>query len=282
MTGEPVLDVRDLVVNYGTRAAPRPNAVDRVDLRLEPGETLALVGESGSGKSSVARAILGLTPRTGTVEFEGRELGGLAARELRRTRARIQMIFQDPYGTLDPRMPVGRQIAEPLLSHRMETAATVRSRVAGLLDQVGLDPTTAGRYPHEFSGGQRQRIAIARAVGLSPSVIVCDEPTSALDVSVQAQILDLLTELQREHGIAYLFIAHNLGVVRQVSHRVAVMYLGRIIETGVTDEVFDAPREPYTRALLDAVLEPDPSSRTRPPSVPRDATSPVDVGGGAA
>jgi len=258
----PVLEVENLVVDYGTRRRPAV-VVEGVDLSLAPGETLGLVGESGSGKSSVARAVLGLAPHRGVVRFEGTDLAGLRPRELRERRARLQMIFQDPYGTLDPRMTVGDQIAEPLLVHGVVGREAARGRVAELLERVGLDPAMARRYPHEFSGGQRQRIAIARAIGLSPSVIVCDEPTSALDVSVQAQVLDLLEELQRETGVALLFIAHNLGVVRRMSQRVAVMHLGRVVESGPVDEVFEAPRDPYTRALIDAVLEPDPASRHR-------------------
>lgn len=274
MTGDSLLTIDGLVVDYGR--ADR-NAVDDVSLDLRPGETLGLVGESGSGKSSVARAVLGLTPYRGSIRFRGEEIGGLGRGAWKATRAKLQMIFQDPYSTLDPRMTIGRQVAEPLLVHRRATRAEARDRVAGLLERVGLDPQMAARYPHEFSGGQRQRIAIARAIALHPDLIVCDEPTSALDVSVQAQVLDLLEELQREQGLAYLFIAHNLGVVRRISHRVAVMYLGRIVETGPVDEVFDAPKHEYTRALLDAVLEPDPRERHRAHRAPADLTSPVDL-----
>ncbi len=260
--GAALLEVDDLTVRYPGAAG---NAVEGVSISLQPGETLGLVGESGSGKSSVARSVLGLHESSGSIRFEGVELSSLGRRPMRAVRARLQMIFQDPYGTLDPRMTVGRQIAEPLRVHRVCPPREVPARVGDLLDRVGLDPAMAVRYPHEFSGGQRQRIAIARAIGLSPSLIVCDEPTSALDVSVQAQIIALLQDLQRTTGVAYLFIAHNLGVIREISDRVAVMYRGRIVETGPVDEVFDHPQHPYTQALLRAVLEPDPASRHAPP-----------------
>lgn len=277
---DPLLEVTDLVVEYPSRGSVL-TAVDHVSLSVPPGRTLGLVGESGSGKSSVARSVLGLTSWSGEIRFEGRRLDQLSPRELRRTRARLQMIFQDPYGTLDPRMKIGRQIAEPLLVHGIDDRDTVGEHVAGLLERVGLHRDMAGRYPHEFSGGQRQRVAIARAIGLSPSLIVCDEPTSALDVSVQAQVLELLEELQREHGMAYLFITHNLGVVRRMSHDVAVMYRGQVVESGPVDEVFENPQHAYTRALLDAVLEPDPGSRHVRPSIARDLTSPADILGGS-
>lgn len=282
--GTPLLEVNDLVVNYGTArgSAPAGNAVDHVSLTLHPGETLGLVGESGSGKSSIARSIAGLTPWSGRIVFDGEDLGSLDRPAMRQVRRSLQMIFQDPHGALDPRMTAGAQIAEPLRAHRLVSRDALPGRVADLLERVGLDPGMARRFPHEFSGGQRQRIAIARAIGLSPKLLVCDEPTSALDVSVQAQILDLLDELQREHGIACLFIAHNLGVVRRISHRVAVMYLGEIIETGTVEDVFDNPRHRYTQALLDAVLEPDPASRHAATSIASDLTSPADLAGGAA
>lgn len=273
-----LLEVENLVVNYGTGR----NAVDDVRLTLDAGETLGLVGESGSGKSSIARAVMGLQKFEGSVRFEGAELGGLSQRALRQVRPRLQMIFQDPYATLDPRMRIGDQIAEPLVVHGLHSRAAVGAEVGSLLERVGLPGEVASRYPHEFSGGQRQRVAIARAVGLSPRLIVCDEPTSALDVSVQARILDLLEELQRDQGLAYLFIAHNLGVVRRTCHRVAVMYLGTIVEAGPVDEVFDNPQHPYTRALLDAVLDPDPASRHAVSRVAADLTSPEDLLGGAA
>ena len=273
-----LLEVENLIVDYGTGR----NAVDSVGLTLNPGETLGLVGESGSGKSSIARAVMGLQKFQGSVRFEGTELGGMSQRALRRVRPRLQMIFQDPYATLDPRMTIGDQIAEPLVVHGLHSRAEVGAEVGSLLERVGLPAEVARRYPHEFSGGQRQRVAIARAVGLSPRLIVCDEPTSALDVSVQSRILDLLEELQRDQGLAYLFIAHNLGVVRRTCHRVAVMYLGSIVETGPVDEVFDNPQHPYTRALLDAVLDPDPASRHAISKVSADLTSPEELIGGVA
>ena len=273
-----LLQVENLVVNYGAAR----NAVDGVSLTLEPGETLGLVGESGSGKSSIARAVMGLTPFTGSVRFEDAELHGLTPRAMRPVRPRLQMIFQDPYATLDPRMTIGDQIAEPRVVHGLQSKREVGAEVGRLLERVGLPADVARRYPHEFSGGQRQRVAIARAVGLSPRLIVCDEPTSALDVSVQSRILDLLEELQRDQGLAYLFIAHNLGVVRRTAHRVAVMYLGQIVETGPVDEVFDNPQHEYTKALLDAVLDPDPSSRHAVPKVAADLTSPEELLGGVA
>jgi len=274
MTPSPLLEITDLTVRYG--AAKKP-AVSNVSLSLAAGETVGLVGESGSGKSTVARAVLGLMPFEGTVSYQGENLATVSPTRMRAIRSDLQMIFQDPYATLDPRMTIGRQIAEPMIVHKIVAKSAVRQRVGELLEQVGLSADMAARYPHEFSGGQRQRIAIARALGVSPSLIVCDEPTSALDVSVQAQVLDLLQELQRTQGIAYLFIAHNLGVVRAMSHRVAVMYLGEIVEYGTADEVFGNPKHPYTRALIDAVLEPDPASRHRDLGIDADLTSPINV-----
>lgn len=269
-----VLNVSNLVIDYGRTDK---NAVDGVSLHLKPGETLGLVGESGSGKSSVARAVTGLVPYTGTVEFEGTDLSSLSARATRSMRANLQMIFQDPYSTLNPRIKIGKQIAEPFVVHKVGHRNEHAEHVARLLTTVGLDPEMANRFPHEFSGGQRQRIAIARAIALEPSAIICDEPTSALDVSVQSQILDLLEELQQQHGIAYLFIAHNLGVVSRIAHRVAVMLQGKIVETGPVEEVFTAPQHPYTKSLLSAVLEPDPELRHKFTPVPADLTSPVTV-----
>lgn len=274
MTEQPLLEINDLVVDYG-RADKK--AVDTVTLSVGAGETLGLVGESGSGKSSIARAALGLTPYGGSIRFEGQELRDATSAQWKLTRARLQMIFQDPYATLDPRQRIGAQVAEPFVVHGRGSRRESAAHVAELLERVGLDSAMARRYPHEFSGGQRQRIAIARAIALHPSLIVCDEPTSALDVSVQSQVLTLLEALQREQNISYLFIAHNLGVVRRISHRVAVMYLGRIVEAGPTDEVFRNPQHPYTRALLEAVLEPDPSERHRVQHGPHDLTSPIDL-----
>jgi oligopeptide/dipeptide ABC transporter ATP-binding protein len=263
----PLLEVRDLVKHYTAgglfaRGAPPVRAVDGVSFEVGRGETLALVGESGCGKSSVGRTVLRLQePTGGEARFEGVNVFGLDRTELRRLRRRMQIIFQDPYGSLNPRMTVGAAIAEGIQIHRLATGPEVGRRVGALLEEVGLDPGYGRRYPHEFSGGQRQRIGIARALAVEPSFIVCDEPVSALDVSVQAQVLNLLADLQRDRGLSYLFIAHDLAVVRQIAQRAAVMYLGRIVEAGPTEALLAAPRHPYTVALLSAVPEPDPSRR---------------------
>src|SRR4051812_30453979 len=262
-----VLEVRDLVKHYAAGglfrgAAPPVRAVDGVSFEVERGETLALVGESGCGKSSVGRTILRLQePTSGAAVFEGTDVFALDRRALRRLRRRMQIIFQDPYGSLNPRMTVGAAIAEGIEIHRLASGPEVGRRVGTLLEEVGLDPGYGRRYPHEFSGGQRQRIGIARALAGEASFIVCAEPVSALDVSVQAQVLNLLADLQRDRGLSYLFIAHDLAVVRQIAQRAAVMYLGRIVEAGPTEALLAAPRHPYTVALLSAVPEPDPSRR---------------------
>ncbi len=238
-------------------------AVDGVSFEILPGETLGLVGESGSGKSSVARTVVRLqAPAAGTVRFGGENLFGVSADALRRLRRRIQIVFQDPGSALNPRMRVGDAVAEGLEIHRIVPRAGRPERVASLLAEVGLDPEFAGRWPHELSGGQKQRVAIARALAVEPDLLVCDEAVSALDVSVQAQVLSLMAELQRRRGLAYLFIAHDLAVVRQVAHRVAVMYSGRIVETGPVEELLTAPRHPYTQALVAASPEPDPAAPT--------------------
>ena len=263
----PLLEVRDLVKYYTAgglfaRGGPPVRAVDGVSFDVGRGETLALVGESGCGKSSVGRTVLRLQePTGGKASFEGVDVFGLDRTSLRRLRRRMQIIFQDPYGSLNPRMTVGAAIAEGIEIHRLATGSEVGRRVGALLEEVGLDPGYGRRYPHEFSGGQRQRIGIARALAVEPSFIVCDEPVSALDVSVQAQVLNLLADLQRDRGLSYLFIAHDLAVVRQIAQRAAVMYLGRIVEAGPTEALLAAPRHPYTVALLSAVPEPDPSRR---------------------
>jgi oligopeptide/dipeptide ABC transporter ATP-binding protein len=263
----PLLQVRDLVKHYTAGGlfgggAPPVRAVDGVSFEVGRGETLALVGESGCGKSTVGRTILRLQePTSGSAVFEGTEVFSLDRTSLRRLRRRMQIIFQDPYGSLNPRMTIGAAVAEGIEIHRLATGAEIGRRVAALLQEVGLDPAYARRYPHEFSGGQRQRIGIARALAVEPAFIVCDEPVSALDVSVQAQVLNLLADLQRDRGLSYLFIAHDLAVVRQIAHRVAVMYLGRIVESGPTEALLSAPRHPYTVALLSAVPEPDPNRR---------------------
>ncbi|HEV8612475.1 MAG TPA: oligopeptide/dipeptide ABC transporter ATP-binding protein, partial [Gemmatimonadales bacterium] len=219
----------------------------------------ALVGESGCGKSTVGRTVLRLQePTSGTVQFDGEEVFHLSREPLRRLRRRMQIIFQDPYSSLNPRMTIGKAVAEGIEIHRLARGKAVREKVAMLLEEVGLDPTYMSRYPHEFSGGQRQRIGIARALAVEPTFLVCDEPVSALDVSVQAQVLNLLMDLQQRHSLSYLFIAHDLAVVRQIAHRVAVMYLGRLVEIGPTEALLSDPRHPYTQALLSAVPEPDP------------------------
>jgi len=240
-------------------------AVDGVSFTLARGETLGLVGETGSGKSTLGRLVLRLIePSAGRVCFDGQEVTAASRGVLRALRPRMQMVFQDPYGSLDPRMTAGQIVAEPLTAHGIKRAEAAE-RARGLLSSVGLRAAMAGRYPHEFSGGQRQRIGIARAIALDPALVVLDEPVSALDVSVQAQILNLLSEIQARTGISYLFIAHDLGVVRHVSDRVAVMYLGRIVEVGPRDALYGAPRHPYTVTLLSAVPHTDPArERARP------------------
>jgi oligopeptide/dipeptide ABC transporter ATP-binding protein len=267
----PLLAVRGLSVEYPVRAGwlgrrrLTVKAVDGVDLELAAGETLGLVGESGCGKSTLGNAVLGIVrPTGGAVVFEGIDLAGLDAEDLRLARRHMQMIFQDPYGALDPRMRVGESVGEPLLVRGLAGGPALRARVGELLELVGLAPAHAGRYPHEFSGGQRQRIGIARALALAPKLVVCDEPVSSLDVSVRSQILNLLVDLQRRLGMAYLFISHDLSVVRHVSDRVAVMYLGRIVELAPRDLLFARPLHPYTEALMSAIPVPDPRlQRTR-------------------
>jgi len=259
-----LLQISELHVEYPIRSGAlnrvtgSVKAVAGVDLTLRRGETLGVVGESGCGKSTLAKAVLGLVPVTsGSIEYAGEELAGLSRREMRTRRRQLQILFQDPYSSLDPMMTVDDIVSEPLRVHgtpRLE----IERRVGELLDAVGLAETHRYRYPHEFSGGQRQRIGLARSLALNPELIVLDEPVSALDVSIQAQVLDLLMELQRDLGLSYLMISHDLGVIRQVSDRIAVMYLGKVVEIGTNDEIFLRPRHPYTRALLSAVPVPDP------------------------
>ncbi len=261
-----LLEVKDLKVHFPVfkgaifkNEVGKIRAVDGVSFELEKGEVLGLVGESGCGKSTTARAIIGLVKATeGSIRFEGKELAGLPESEFRPLRERVQMVFQDPYASLDPRLTVGSIVQEPLRNYGRSRQDS-RRRVAELLDLVGLAPSYAERFPHEFSGGQRQRIGIARALALEPDLLVLDEPISALDVSIQAQIVNLLLELRQRLGLAYLFIAHDLSVVRHVSDRVAVMYLGEIAELASRDELYKAPRHPYSQALLSAVPVPDPA-----------------------
>lgn len=251
-------------------------AVDGVSFTVAAGETLALVGESGCGKSTVGRIALRLIePTAGKVRIDGRDLASLTGAELRRARASAQLIFQDPYGSLNPRMTVGEMLAEPLLLHTDLSPASRRERVADLLHVVGLKGEHAQRYPHEFSGGQRQRIAIARALAVEPKLIVCDEPVSALDVSIRSQILNLLKDLQQRLGLTYVFISHDLAVVKHIATRVAVMYLGRIVESAACDEIFAQPRHPYTQALLSAVPVLSTRERRQRRILPGDPPSPV-------
>ncbi|MDB6453029.1 ABC transporter ATP-binding protein [Falsirhodobacter sp. 20TX0035] len=264
---DPLIEVRGLRRSYGggrtLLGAEKPvtHAVNDISFHVMPGETLGLVGESGSGKSTAGRVTLQLEPADeGSIRFEGREITGLGAREMKPLRARMQMIFQDPYSALNPRMKVGAFVAEPLVVHKQDAHP---DRVAELFRMTGLDPAFMSRYPHEFSGGQRQRINIARAIALNPSFIVADEPITALDVSIQAQIVNLFQDLQDRLGLAYLFIAHDLSMVRYLCQRVAVMLRGRIVETGPVEQIFADPRHPYTRSLLAAIPVPDPD-RPRP------------------
>ncbi len=269
--GEILVETKDLDVHFAVSAGlfrarhdGVVRAVDHVNLRIRRGETLGLVGESGCGKSTLGRAILRLIPPTaGRILFEGEDLTGLPDAELRRVRRKMQMIFQDPFSSLDPRMSVGDTVAEPMLVHRLAGPADRREKVAELFSLVRLDPGMASRYPHEFSGGQRQRIGVARALAASPSFVVCDEPVSALDVSIQAQIVNLLEELRERLRLTYLFVAHDLAVVRHLSDRIAVMYLGEIVEIASKRSLYDNPLHPYTRALIAAVPVPDRSVEAR-------------------
>ena len=270
-----LLELRGLAVHYAT-ARGTLRAVDGVDLDIARGETVGLVGESGCGKSTLGKALLGLAPVTaGAVRFDGVDLTALGARARAPFRRRMQMIFQDPFGSLNPRHTIGAILDAPLKVHGRGDRAARRARVAALIAQVGLPPDAVARYPHEFSGGQRQRIGIARALALEPDLIVCDEPVSALDLSIQAQILNLLVDLKRDLGLAYLFISHDLGVVRYFADRVLVMYLGRIVESAPAATLWRRPMHPYTRALIAAV--PDPARRRQAAPLAGDLPSPQDV-----
>ena len=263
------LRVSDLAVHYAGRSGPPVRAVDGVSFSVTAGETLGLVGESGCGKSSVSNAVMGLlSPARGSIQVAGQEVVGADRRTLREIRTQMQMVFQDPATSLNPRMTVGAAVGEPLLVRGLARGRALRDQVGALLTEVGLRPEHADRYPHQFSGGQRQRVVIARALALRPALLVCDEPVSALDVSVRAQILNLLVELQRTHRMASLFVSHDLAVVRHVCDRVAVMYLGRLAELAPRDALYAAPRHPYTRALLASVPEPDPVRQRAKPRVP--------------
>jgi peptide/nickel transport system ATP-binding protein len=277
--GEPLLEVTELVKHFPVkrgivfdREIDRVRAVDGVSLRVRKGETLGLVGESGSGKSTLSRTILQLlAPTSGSVRFEGREIAGLSRRKMRPLRRQMQMVFQDPYASLNPRKRIGSIVGEPLRVQGEASGAELRREVQELLDRVGLSAEHYDRFPHEFSGGQRQRIGIARALALRPKLIIADEPVSALDVSIRAQILDLLSELQADFGLTYIFVAHDIGVVRHVSDRIAVMYQGKIVEEGPADAVCERPQGAYTKALLSAVPIPDPrEARAR-----REASAPA-------
>lgn len=266
---EPVLRVNKLVTRFDVETSfwgtvkRRVHAVEQVSFDLYPGETLGLVGESGCGKSTIGRSLIGLeTPRSGDIFFDGHDLMRLSSSHLQKLRRNIQYVFQDPYASLDPRLTVGFSIMEPLLIHKVCSRQEAERKVAQLLEKVDLDPGVAVRYPHEFSGGQRQRVCIARALAMNPHIIIADESVSALDVSVRAQIINLLLDLQREFRIAFLFISHDMAVIERVCHRVAVMYLGQIVELGSRRDVFENPLHPYTRRLMSAVPIPDPSRRS--------------------
>jgi len=262
----PLLEVRHLVKEFGRRGGllrkgSVVRAVNDVSFAIEEGETFGLVGESGSGKTTTGRCILRLIePTSGEVRFNGEDVLSFSRSRMRQARRDMQIVFQDPYSSLNPRMRVGAIVEEPLIIHRIGSKPERRARVAELFELVGLDPAQLARYPHQFSGGQRQRIGLARALALKPSLVIADEPVSALDVSVQAQVINLLMDLQERLKLTYLFIAHDLRLVRHICSRVAVMYLGRIVEMGPTEQLFEAPAHPYTRALLSAIPVPDPAA----------------------
>jgi oligopeptide/dipeptide ABC transporter ATP-binding protein len=274
---KPLVRVRNLVKHFPVEGSDDVvRAVDGVSFDVFPGETLGLVGESGCGKSTVGRCLLRLIePTSGSVELDGKNILALSSRELRNMRREMQIIFQDPYASLNPRMKVGDIIAEPLVIHNQGTKTERRDRVASLLRRVGLDPDYMNRYAHEFSGGQRQRIGVARTLALQPKLIVADEPVSALDVSVQAQVVNLLQELQQEFSLTYLFISHGLAVVEHISTRVAVMYLGRIVEIADSVDLYKSPQHPYTQALLSAIPIPDPKQKRQRIILQGDVPTPI-------
>jgi len=283
MSDAPVLEVNGLTKHFPVRkgvilakVVGHVRAVDDVSFELRRGETLALVGESGCGKSTTGRLVLGLMPATGgSVRFKGEEMAGRSKQELRRLRRHMQIIFQDPYASLNPRMTVGEILAEPMEVHGIGTPQERQARVGELLGVVGLLPEHARRYPHQFSGGQRQRIGIARALAVNPDMIVCDEPVSALDVSIQAQVVNLLHDLQRRFGLSYLFIAHDLAVVKHIADRVAVMYLGKLVEIADKRTLYARPKHPYTQALLSAIPTPDPAVKRERIILQGDVPSPL-------
>ncbi|HEY3680339.1 MAG TPA: dipeptide ABC transporter ATP-binding protein [Bradyrhizobium sp.] len=285
----PLLEVTDLVKHYAVRGGVlrrrigTVHAVDGVSFSLNAGETLGLVGESGCGKSTVARTVMRLVePSSGSISLDGADITRLGKSDLRPHRRSMQIVFQDPFASLNPRMSAGDIVGEPLSVHGLASGRQKQERVAELFAQVGLRPDQMNNYPHQFSGGQRQRICIARALSLGPKLIVCDEPVSALDVSIQAQVINLLIDLQRKHDFSYLFIAHDLAVVAHISHRVAVMYLGRIVEIADKRELFAHPRHPYTQALLASVPIADPKAKRLAPMIDGDVPSPINPPPGCA
>ena len=272
-----LLDVRNLVKHFPIDGSDEVvKAVDGVSFDIKAGETLGLVGESGCGKSTVGKCLLRLNePTSGEIYFEGKNLVGLPKREMQHLRGEMQIIFQDPYASLNPRLSIFSIVSEPLKIHGIGNKTEQQEKVADLLQKVGLDPNYMRRYPHEFSGGQRQRIGIARALALNPKLIICDEPVSALDVSVQAQVVNLLQDLQQEFGLTYLFISHGLAVVEHISNRVAVMYLGKIVEIADGRELYDNPIHPYTKALLSAIPVPDPTKKRERIILKGDVPTPI-------